>query len=479
MDVVAKIREWREEPVQFVRDMFRVEPDLWQHDFLNGIRDNKRSAAKACKGPGKTACLAWAVWWFKATRPHPKVVATSINGPNLRDGLWAELAKWQQQSEWLRKEFTWGAERIYHNRHPETWFCSARKWSESADPSQQANTLAGIHADYVLFVIDEAGGVPDSVVAAAEAGLATGIETKMILAGNPTHLEGPLYRACTQERDHWFVVEITGDPDDPKRSPRIDPAWAQKQIDTYGRDHPWVLVNVYGKFPPSADDTMVSREDAEAASRRTLRPEEYSRYPLVMGVDIARSLFGDRTVYTFRQGRYVYPQITRRNTDLMVTADEVAALIRQHNPKVVFVDQAGMGAGVSDRLRQLGHNIVGVESAGKSPDRVHKNRRAYMWGEMAKWFRGEVQIPRDPELVRELSTPKRRFGKNDDRILVESKEDLKARGVASPDLADSLALTFAAPVNMDEIPYADVRDPYDRHKSKKRHWDFDPYAGRW
>lgn len=465
-----KIRQWREEPITFVREVLKAEPDPWQAQFLNALKTNDRAALKACKGPGKTTVLAWYGWNFLATRPHPKVICTSITGPNLRDGLWSEFSKWQQRSEWLQREFKWSAERIYKKTSPETWFASARQWSKDADPSQQADTLAGIHADYVLFLIDEAGGIPDGVVAAAEAGLSTGIETKLLMAGNPTHLSGPLYRACEQERDYWYVQEISGDPDDPNRATRIDIEWARKQIATLGRDHPWVLVNVFGQFPPGQANAFISLADARAAGQRNLAPKEYQDDPYIIGVDVARSDGNDRTVYTLRQGRVVYRQVERRNRDLMRTVSEVSRLIQRWNPAATFVDQTGIGSGVVDRLRELGHPVFGIDAAARSPDPVYFNLRAYMWGKMADWVKGEVCLPNDEELFRELSVPEMIY-REDNKIMLESKEKMKARGIPSPDKADSLALTFAAPVG------TIARDKHRRQRRSGRNssWDFNPF----
>ena len=251
-----KLRRWREDPVYFVQDQFGIEPDKWQVDFLRAFPSSNRMALKACKGPGKTAVLAWLGWNFLATRPHPKIAATSITGDNLADNFWTEMAKWRNNSPFLKQTFELKKTRIFSRDHPETWFMSARTWPRAADATQQADALAGLHADYLLFIMDEVGGIPDAVMATAEAGLATGIETKIIVAGNPTHREGPLYRACTSERDMWYVQEITSDPDDPKRTPRVDLQWARDQIRKYGKNSPWVLVNVYGKFPPSSINVL-------------------------------------------------------------------------------------------------------------------------------------------------------------------------------------------------------------------------------
>lgn len=123
------IREWRADPVKFVRDLFHVEPDAWQHEALASLPTDPRIAMKACKGPGKTAVLAWIVWWVLVCHLHPKVACTSITEDNLRDGLWTELAKWRNKAPLLMAAFTWTKTRIYANDHPETWWCSARTLS--------------------------------------------------------------------------------------------------------------------------------------------------------------------------------------------------------------------------------------------------------------------------------------------------------------------------------------------------------------
>lgn len=287
----AKFKLWKERPDIFVRDVFNVEPDAWQIEVLQAFSKCNRIAMKSSKGVGKSSVLAFCAWNFILTRPNPKMVATSISGENLADGLWAELSKWQQKSPLLKSQFTWTKTRIFANDYPETWFLSARTWAKNADASQQADTLAGIHADYVLFVLDEVGGIPDGVMAAAEAGLSSGIETKIIMAGNPTHTEGPLYRACTSERHLWHVTEITSDPDDPKRSSRVSIQWAREQIEKYGADNPYVLVNIFGKFPPSSLNALLGPDEVEAAMNRKPNEDDYIYAQKRLGIDVAR--FGD------------------------------------------------------------------------------------------------------------------------------------------------------------------------------------------
>ena len=138
-----------------------------------------------------------------------------------------------------------------------------------------------------MYVLDEVGGIPDAVSATAEGGLASGIETKLLMAGNPTHLEGPLYRACTTQRHLYFVQEITGDPNDPHRSTRVSKQWAQEQIDSFGADNPWVLVNVFGKFPPASINVLLGPDEVEAAMKRVVLRGDYEFQQKRLGIDVA------------------------------------------------------------------------------------------------------------------------------------------------------------------------------------------------
>lgn len=199
----ARVEAWKERPSLMVRELFEVEPEPWQEQALDRFPHSPRMALKASKGVGKTCCEAWLIWNFLLTRPDPKIACAAIDANNLADNLWTELAMWRGKSPLLQRMFEWTKTRIFAKDHPETWWCSARTWSKTADKNQQSNTLAGLHADYILFVLDESGGMPDAIMASAEAALSSCVEGHIIQAGNPTHLEGPLYAACTKERRLW------------------------------------------------------------------------------------------------------------------------------------------------------------------------------------------------------------------------------------------------------------------------------------
>ena len=479
---VERLIAWRRSIAQFAWDNFAFQPDAWQREVFEAWdRGDQEIAMCACKGPGKTATLGVLVWHFIATRPHSKIAATSISGANLSDGLWTELAKWQKLSPFLQKEFDWQKTRVVHRQEPETWWASARTWSQSASPEKQADTLAGLHADYILFVLDETGAMPDAVMVAAEAALSSGIECRIVQAGNPTQCEGPLWRACNKDRHRWTVINVTGDPDDPKRSPRIDINWAKSQIDSYGRDNPWVMANVFGKFPPSSPLSFIPLALVEAAATR--EATSIISDPLVLGVDVAR--FGDdEQIICPRKGRDARTVVWQsfRNLDTMQLA---ARVIEQRNAlraDAVFVDGGGVGGGVVDRMRQLRYEVHDIQfgaKADRSPmpgtDAVRcANKVAEMWLSMKEWLKVGC-IPNDPTLIAQLTS--RRYAyvtiAGRDCIALEPKDEMKKRGLASPDRADALALTFAFPV----MPTAFSGGvPGDRRATQVVS-DYDPFSG--
>lgn len=470
----ALLLRWKHDPIAFVRELFKAEPDEWQAEFLRAYITGKRTYAKACKGPGKTTVIAWCCWHFLVCFKQAKIPATSITAENLRNNLWAEMAKWQNRSDFLIERFKWTATRIYCIDSPETWFMVALSWSQDATGDQQANSLAGYHADNIMFVLDEMGGIPDAVSAAAEASLANaGTEVnpnaiaKIIGAGNPTHLTGPLYRACTTEASMSTVIEITGDPDSPRRSKRISIEWAREQIKKYGRDNPYVLVNVFGKFPPSSINALLGPDEVEAAMKRVLKPEVWRNEVKILGVDVA--LQGDdRTVIAPRQGPVCFKPKILRLDDPKLIAGVVAQAIQKFKPDAVFVDNTGgWGSGVISWLRDWQYTVTDIQFSGKALDRVYANKRSEMHHTLAYYVKGGGCLPDIPELKEELCAQTNTHHK--DQLIMTDKKQIKADLGRSPDLADAYALTFAYPV-VKRDPLAEMKnrtqaeyDPVQRH----------------
>lgn len=477
-----RIRRWREQPVTFVQENFGVTPDAWQVDALEAFArpDIQRLSLQACAGPGKTAVEAWAGWLFLSCfgdrGDHPNGAAVSITQTNLRDNLWKEFAKWQALSPYLSACFTWQAERIFANAHPATWFLSARSWPKSASPDEQGKTLSGLHGNFVLALIDESGGIPPTVLRAAEQALSTRPRFgKILQAGNPISLEGMLYAAASQLRHQWHIIRVTGDPLDPKRSPRIDAVWAQEQIDTYGRDNPWIKSYLLGMFPDASINSLLSPDEVEVALGRHLREDQYNWAQKRLGVDVAR--YGDdRTVIFPRQGLASFnPVVMRHQRNSAVSVDianrVMAAKAKWGSELELFDATGGWAAGAVDVMRSNGCSPIDVQFAAPALDPRYANRRAEIWFGMAKWVQEGGALPNLPELVAELTTPTYTFQKG--KFLLEDKDLVKKRIGRSPDLADALALTFG----MVDMPAQNSLEALvlasQRSQAKT---EFDPYA---
>lgn len=479
---IEKLRFYREAPegaIQFVRDQFLVEPDDWQLEALHKYQTGKpRLALKASKGPGKTTVLAWIGLHFIGVHPYANGAATSITSDNLRDGLWKELAKWKRRSAFLDREFVWTKERVFHKEHPGDWWLAARSWSKAADPEQQSNTLAGLHADYMLFLLDETGSMPRAIMATAEAALASGIKCKLVQAGNPTNLEGPLHDAETKDAALWEHVHVSGDPDDPKRSKRVSVEWARSQIAKYGKDSPWVIVNVFGQFPPSSLNALLGPEEVEAAMNRHLREDQFSWAQKRLGIDVSR--FGDDPTVIFpRQGLAAFNPVMMmhaRNSPVSVNIANrvILAKTRWKSEMDLFDDTVGWAHGAIDVMRNVGHSPIAIAFHGKSPDPRYFNMRAYMWLMMADWVRNGGALPRVEELIGELTIPTYFF--HNGKFQIEDKDEIKDRLGRSPNYADALALTFAFP----DMPgqSEDMAMNLLLRKSRTAEHDFDPTTER-
>ena len=478
---------WKADPVAMVREAFQAEPEPYQADALLAFANPaiQRVALKACKGPGKTTSLAWMILNFMATRPYPKAAATSITEDNLADTLWPEIAKWHNRSPFFVANFAWTKTRYVNREAPDNWFATARTWPKTADAERQADTLAGLHADHIAFFLDESGGIPQAVMTTAEAVLATGLECKVVQAGNPTHTTGPLYRACTIDRALWHLVTITGDPDNPRRSSRIKLDWARQQIASYGRDNPWVMVNVLGEFPPASINALLGVEEVQAAMARHLRREEYEWAQKRIGIDVAR--FGDdRTVLFPRQGLASFrPVVMRNQRTTEIAARAFTAHTRWGNELLLVDDTGHWGHGVIDNLVTAGLPVLPVYYNGKALDARYKNRRAEFWIEGAKAIKAGAALPPIPEMVPELTEPTYTFLNG--VFVLESKEQIKERLGFSPDLADAYMQTYAIP----DLPAQVIQqlqgaahartefDPFampgDQASSSAGDFDFDPF----
>ena len=449
---VEAYRRWRADPVLWVRQVLKVEPDAWQVEALQAVARDPRVGLSACAGPGKSALLAWVGLWWLDCHYDAQAICTSVTWDNLRDGLWKEIASWYGKAQHLQAAFELQKNRLVSRERPETWWLAGRGWAKDADATAQASALGGFHTKHPLFLMDEIGTLPDAVLVTAERIFTGGTETaRLVCAWNPERTDGAAYRIATRDARRWTVIHITGDPDDPKRSPRVSLVWARQQIEDWGRDQDWVRVNVLGLFPLRGADNLVGPDDIVAAQGRDVPVHSIDNEASIWGLDPARSPNGDRSVLRERVGPVAFRPNVWRGLDGPELAQRVSYVLNQskRTPDYLFVDVGGVGASVYDHLLLLGWKAITVpiDFVGTPEDGRFHDKNAEMHWRLAQWVRKTGCLPLDcGALASELTTRTFKFKPRGKRTAyaVESKQDLKDRGLPSPDEADALALTFAS-----------------------------------
>jgi phage terminase large subunit len=371
--------------------------------------------------------------WFLLTRYPVKIVVTAPTASQLFDALFAECKRWIKELPTpIKSLLEMKSDRIELGSSPTEAFISAR-----TSRSESPESLAGVHADHVLLVVDEASGVPESVFEAAY-GSMSGKDATTILLGNPTRSSGYFYETHTRLRDSWWTKQVSC-----LDSPLVSPDFIQEMELKYGSESNAMKVRVYGEFPTAEDDTLISLHAVEQASKRVVEQPEGT--PVVWGLDVAR--YGDdASVLCIRQGRHLMELHSWKKLSLMELAGRVLDLLHSSDepPEEILVDSIGLGAGVLDRLRELDISARGV-NVSESPAMADRyaNLRAELWDLTKSWFDEEVQIPNDDSLIADLTAPRYSFNSSG-KMLVESKAETKKRLGRSTDFADSLVLTFAS-----------------------------------
>ena len=471
----AAFEFWKKNPVDAVKDWFKVTPDDYQGDILNAIftGGKERIAIKSAHGVGKTTLHAWTGWIFLNCFENSRVVATAPTFPNLHDQLWPEYAKWHDRMpKKIADQWAISGNHIRHVGKPKLWFAVARTSNRPAN-------LQGFHGTDILIQADEASAVPDDVFEVIEGALSEageeGRTAILVDAGNPNFTAGEFYNAFYKNRDLYQRFTITGDPNllptlqaeqgkDLKEhgkiyySKRVTSKYVTNMTRKYGTEGAIFDVRVHGVFPRQEDSAVIPLEWAERAS--LLPVPEFDRIAegATIVVDVAR-FGGDETVIgQFRRGIPFAKLIARSKTSTMETVNMVTDVIEtlkmQGIPlSRIIVDEPGIGGGVIDLLRNLGHPITaynGGESlkADKDPAddiRMFANRRARDWWRARRMFEQNIlPIPLDDVLIAQLASVQ--FAYNDkQKIKIESKQDMRDRlgDDASPDRADVIVMGVA------------------------------------
>jgi len=417
--------KYADKPLAYVEDVLGAIADTWQENALNDLPSNHRLAIGTGHGVGKTAFVAWVIKWFIATRPNPQIVVTANTKSQLDTKTWRELGKWHSRAL-DAPLFEKIATRYYLKERPDTWFCASIPWSES-----RTEAFAGTHEEHVLIIFDEASAIADPIWEVVEGAMTTK-GAYWVVAGNRTRNTGRFNECWGRFKHRWKTYDI-----DSRESKFSDKEQIQKWIEDYGEDSDFVRVRVKG-LPPRAESNQFISEI------NRITAEGYEGSPLLLGFDVAR--FGDdQNVIVTRQGRRARVIRKWRGVDTMQSAAFGAEEIGNLKPDAVFVDGVGVGGGVVDRLKQLVDPSLIIEVNSGRPAKDKKkyfNKRAEMWDRVKAWLKAGADLPNDRELLSDLVSPEYHFSPKQ-QIIIEKKEDMKRRGLASPDCADALCLTFA------------------------------------
>ena len=431
-------------------------PDTWQRESLDWIGEQVktrgfdgltavppiREAVSSGHGIGKSVLVAFVVDWIMSTRPHCQGTITANTITQLQTKTWAAIQRWTK----LCKTGHWfeiNSDRMYRKGYKDSWFCAPQSSKE-----ENSEAFAGQHAadSTSFYIFDEASAIPRKIYEVAEGGLTDG-EPMIFLFGNPTRSDGPFHEACFGTMRHRWHPRIIDSRTSKFTNKEQIAEWAKD----YGEDSDFFRVRVRG-LPPSASDLQyISTALVNGAQQRAI--QNLGDEPLVAGLDVARG-GSDDCVLRFRRGydaRSIPPiripgEQARDSMRLVtVAADVLGRTYDGQRIRTLFVDGTGIGGPICDRLRQMGHhNVMEIQFGGESPKPKLANMRAYMWSEMRDWLT-KGAIDTTPRLETDLTGPGYKHDKQD-RVVLESKEDMKKRGLDSPDDGDALALTFAAPV---------------------------------
>jgi hypothetical protein len=459
-------------------------PDTWQREWLEEVgratADNGfdgvtpvnpvRMATASGHGIGKSALTAWVILWIMSTRPYAKGIVTANTGEQLRTKTWSELAKWRTRcitGHWFELNSGKGSMSMYHKSWPESWRVDAQTCRE-----ENSESFAGLHAanSTPFYLFDEASAIPDKIWEVAEGGLTDG-EPMFFAFGNPTRNTGA-FRQCFNKRNTWTCRQIDSRTAKMTNKILID-EWARD----WGEDSDFFRVRVKGQFPRAGDMQFISTDDTLLAMKRTAI--YMGDDPLICGVDIARG-GDDNCMITFRRGKDAKSEKSYRipgekSRDSMKVVSMLTMILDRHRPDRSFIDVTGIGGPIGDRLRQLGYRVTDVGFGHKADDeKLYHDKTAEMGARCRQWIMNGGCLPDDPQLELELTV--REYWHDDkDRLVVESKKDLKKRLGCSPDWADALYLTFAHPV----APLQQSRGTNDAAPQARQHLsnvkkDYDP-----
>lgn len=440
---VEKPRQWQDDVMLEIARYIRHARE--QQQIVGVLPEMFREAIKSGRGIGKSALFAWLAHWLVSTRLGSSVWVTANGEPQLKTKTFPEVAKWVSMainSHWFDVNALsivpakWFSDLVSRDMKidPKYWYIAAQLWSE-----ENPDAFAGAHNGYgEMYLFDEASGIPKPIWTVAQGVFTEPIVDRYWLAfSNPRRNDGAFFEAFNKNRELWRNVTVDA---------RTVEGLAQDGYDAiikeHGPDSDEARVEVYGDFPNQAVDQFIAYSTVAEAAAREVAYDPGA--PLLMGVDVARGE-RDYNVIAFRQGRDArnVPWQRFRSNDIVAIANRVADAATGLKVDAIFVDGNGVGGGVVDLLKSWGFRVIEVQ-AGGSPNDENKylNKRAEMWALGREWL-GIGAIPDDKVLRADLVAPKKDYHKITNKLIIESKQDMRDRGLASPDMADALFMTFA------------------------------------
>jgi hypothetical protein len=452
--MIEEVADTANDPLAFAQRMYpwglnelanSQGPRKWQRAILEHIREHLQSdqrfqpcrlAVASGKGIGKSALVSMVINWAMSTCGDCKIVVTANTGTQLATKTAPEVAKWTRlaaNTHWWEVKATSITAR--EKGHEREWRTDYIPWSK-----ENMEAFSGLHNEgkRLVIIFDEASGIHDTIWDNTE-GTLTDENTEIIwLAfGNPTRPYGR-FRECFGKNKHrWKTYQI-----DARTVEGTNHAEQERQVQDHGEDSYHVRIWIRGEFPLVGSDQFIAPDDVDRA--RHAKVIGFEEMPKVLSCDVAR--FGDdQTVIGYRQGRYSRILEKLRGKSTVFVAERVIHWEMQERVDGVVVDGDGLGAGVVDQIRARNHKCFEFHgNATPNAPKKYLNKRAEVWGEMRDWM-PTAQIPDDPEMADDLIGPLYEYN-HDGQIKLESKEDMKERGLASPDCGDMLAMTFAVKV---------------------------------
>lgn len=400
-----------------------------------------KSAYATGHGVGKTAFVAWIIHFLMSTRRDTRGVVTASTQFQLEDKTWPELAKWTKlliNRHWFR----WSATAFTFAAYPED---QQKNYRFAAATVSEHNTeaFAGLHNEgkTIAVIFDEASGVKGKVWEVAEGAMTDG-EAFFLALGNPTLPDGEFYD-CFDKYGHLYRHRHV----DSRDVRHTNKQALQQTIDKYGIDDDVVKVRIRGQFPSQSYNGFISATAVDAAMKRDeVRADKDAA--LIMAVDVAH--YGpDESVIMFRQGwdARSIPMLTFKGLSTTQLADRIAKIADARRPDAIIIESVGPGIGVIDILKDRRYRVFRAYPGAPSAESQHYvNKRAEWWGDMRDWIYEHGCIADDNELYKQLTQVQYTLKKDSGKTLIESKDDMKKRGLPSPDRADTLMLTFAVRV---------------------------------